>query len=96
MTFLNKKSHKPTDEDFKQLGKLIQKILNSDYFNVIENYRRFLLMTLARGVLMGVGSVIGATVVIALLAWILSIFDTLPVIGNLIENINNNIDQKTR
>jgi hypothetical protein len=41
---------------------------------------------------MGAGSVIGATVVIALLLWVLSLFDTFPFIGPVIENAKESIE----
>jgi len=46
-----------------------------------------------RGIFVGAGSVIGATVLIALLLWILSLFDTLPFIGPIIENAKESIKE---
>lgn len=51
-------------------------------------------MNFARGIFFGVGSAIGATVVIAIIAWLLSLFTDLPGgIGNFIQNI---IDSMSR
>lgn len=45
-------------------------------------------MNFARGIFFGVGSALGATVVIAILAWLLSLFTDLPGgIGNFIQSI---------
>lgn len=44
-----------------------------------------------RGVALGAGSVLGATVVIGILLWILSLFDTVPLIGPVIENTQDTI-----
>lgn len=40
-----------------------------------------------RGIAIGAGGVIGATVIITILLWTLSLFDTTPLIGPLIESI---------
>ena len=46
-----------------------------------------------RGILSGVGGVIGATLVIALLLWTLSLFDNIPVIGGFFEAISRSIEK---
>lgn len=54
--------------------------------------KSFYLQGFLRGVLTGAGGVLGATVVIALLVWMLSLFDTVPLIGPLFENTRNTIE----
>lgn len=56
--------------------------------------KSFYLHTFLRGILVGAGGVIGATLLIAILLWVLSIFDTVPLIGPLIENTRDTIEQK--
>lgn len=46
-----------------------------------------------RGIFFAIGGVIGATVVVALLVWFLSLFDQAPVIGPYIDNTKNTIQQ---
>lgn len=48
-------------------------------------------MNFIRGIFFGLGSVLGGTVVIALLAWILSFFVQLPGIGTSIEQVQQSI-----
>jgi uncharacterized protein DUF5665 len=48
-------------------------------------------MNFFRGIFMGVGTVIGGTVVIALLAWILSLFVNVPGVGGQIEQVQQTI-----
>jgi hypothetical protein len=48
-------------------------------------------MNFIRGIFMGVGTVIGGTVVIALIAWILSLFVNVPGVGNQIEQVQQSI-----
>ena len=46
-----------------------------------------------RGVTMSMGTIVGATIGIALLLWVLSLFQTTPLIGPLIRNATNTIDR---
>jgi gas vesicle protein len=41
----------------------------------------------------GAGGVIGATLVVALLIWLLSLFDNVPLIGHFVETIRNTIQR---
>ena len=49
-------------------------------------------MNFIRGVLFGLGSVLGGTIVVAIIAWILSFFVDLPGIGNAIEQVQHSIE----
>jgi len=55
--------------------------------------KKLYLQNFLRGVFFGMGSVLGATVLVALLLWILSLFDTLPFIGPIIENAKETIKE---
>lgn len=46
-----------------------------------------------RGIFFSAGGIIGATIVIALLLWILSLFDQIPLIGPLIEGLSKTIEE---
>ena len=48
-------------------------------------------MNFFRGIFMGVGTVIGGTVVIALLVWILSLFGNIPGIGDQVDQLQQTI-----
>lgn len=44
-----------------------------------------------RGIVTGFGGVIGATLLVTLLLWMLSAFDSLPVIGDFVDTIKNSL-----
>lgn len=46
-----------------------------------------------RGIFFSAGGVVGATLVIAVFIWLLSLFDQVPLIGPLIENTRETIEQ---
>lgn len=88
-----KKPNAPKDKDYADLGKAVQKVLLTDYFNVIENKKRFFWMSFIRGLLAGLGGVIGATIVVAIIVWLLSVFGELPVIGDFFNQTKDTLQQ---
>lgn len=53
-------------------------------------------MNFVRGIFFGLGSVLGGTVLIALLAWILSLFVNIPGIGGPIEQVQQSIQTENK
>lgn len=54
-------------------------------------------MNFVRGILFGAGSVIGGTVVIALIVWILSLLgNVIPPLGDFFDGVSNTLDTSTR
>lgn len=74
----------------EELGKMLTNIYESGYLDRNTAYK----MTFVKGVLSGFGGVIGATVVVALLIWILSLFHSLPFIGHIIDAFKNTVNTK--
>lgn len=73
--------------DYEQLGHMLQNIYESGYIDRNRLYKTSFL----KGVVAGLGGVIGATVVVALLIWILSLFDRVPLLGPLTEKIQDTV-----
>lgn len=91
---MTKPKTKLTDKDYQKLGEAIESALVNDYINWLGNTRRQMFSAFVRGVCAGLGTVIGATLVVALLVGILSaIGDAVPVIGPLLEDTSNQIQQ---
>lgn len=56
------------------------------------NRVRYFRMAFVKGVFAGLGSVVGASIVVALLLWVISLFETLPLIGPVSENIQQTVE----
>lgn len=70
-------------------------ILEDLFYDFHKTRHEVYLMNFIRGVFFGVGSVIGGTLVVALIVWILSLFADIPGgIGDFVQYIVN-IVQKT-
>ena len=90
----DKSSSKLTSQQEKQLelGKHLQLFIETGY----TNKKQLLLFSLLKGAATGVGGVIGATVVIALLLWVLSLFSQVPFVGNFTNSVENTIQQSKK
>lgn len=71
-------------KELESIGQMLVSITETGY----ANRRRFYRMSFIKGILTGFGTVLGATVVVALLLWILSFFDNVWFI----EGLKNTIE----
>lgn len=76
--------------DYEQLGHMLQNIYESGYIDRNTLYKTSFL----KGIVAGLGGVIGATIVVALLLWILSILVETPIVGPLFDNLQDTIQSK--
>ncbi len=84
------KNNPVEDAVVKPAPKELLEELFQDYY---ANRYKLYLMNLVRGIFFGFGSVIGGTLFVALLVWVLSWFDELPFIGDFVESINRGISR---
>lgn len=73
-----------------------QKAFIEELFNDIYAHRlRIYWVNFIRGISFSVGGIIGATVVIAVLLWVLSLFSGIPVVGNFFHQTQQTIQNST-
>jgi len=71
---------------------LLEDLFHDFNRNRVQIYK----MNFIRGIFFGLGSVLGGTVVIALLAWILSFFVHIPGIGGSLEKVQDSIQTEQK
>ncbi len=73
-----------------------KKVVLEELFNDIYNDRQKIYkVNFVRGLVFGAGSVLGGTIIITLVVWILSLFVNAPVVGEFFEGARDTIDQTT-
>ena len=79
-----KKSTKTANlKDYERLGRTMESIFEGGYMNHHRVYK----INFVRGIFFGLGSVLGGTLVVAAILWILTLFGDLPLIGDLARQI---------
>jgi hypothetical protein len=76
-----------------QLKYAPQAFLDDLYENYYSRRREIYLMNLVRGVFFGFGSVIGGTIVVALLLWILSALEFVPFVDGLVDGAQKSLQR---
>lgn len=87
------KKSKVTTEDYEKLGRAVEGALIDDYINWLGNTKRQVFQALVRGIFTGLGTVIGATLVVALVVWALHLLGGIPVIGQFLNDTGKTIQQ---
>lgn len=90
MLFRGRQSKRDRQKDYQKLGQQVAALYDSVNPDRAGLYRTAFL----KGIVTGLGGVIGATVVIVILAWILSLFEQVPLLGPVFENVKNTIQSK--
>lgn len=87
----NKNVKNLSDEQYAQLGKAVEQIIRKDYVDLALNKKRLITTNLIKGVVTGFGGVLGATILVAILLGILSLFGDLPWVGDFFKSTRDTI-----
>ncbi len=81
----------PTAEDYERLGRAIEAALIDDYIDLLGNTRRQVRGAFVRGLFTGLGTVLGATLIVAFIVWLLHLLGGLPVVGQYLQGASDTI-----
>lgn len=80
----DKPTEKLSSKQYENLGRIVASVYETGYLDAAKSYKN----SFIKGVLGGFGGVIGATVVVALVLWVLSFFNQYPFINKIEDTIN--------
>ena len=81
-----------TQKQHEELGRMLTNIYETGYLDARQSYKN----SFIKGVLAGFGGVIGATIVVGLLLWLLTFFTQVPLVGHLSHNIQQTLQQNKK
>ena len=81
---------KPTNKQYEDLGKMLVSIYESGYLDKKQSYKT----SFIKGMVSGFGGVLGATILVGLLIWVLSLLHDVPFVGRLVNNFRNTIQSR--
>jgi hypothetical protein len=77
----------------KALTAEVSRLNNHRFIRVQNSIWRLIFFQLARGLAFGLGTVLGATVLVSLIAWWASQFSFIPILGDWLVQIVNQMEQ---
>ena len=93
MDTIRRKLHDLTASFKQQQGKAAQKTFLEELFNDYYLHRRQVYkMNFFRGIFFGLGSILGGTIVVALLVWMMSFFVNFPLVGDYLQDAQRSIE----
>jgi hypothetical protein len=81
---------RPTTKDYEALGKQVAAL----YDHINPDRRGLYRTAFLKGIVTGLGGVIGATLVIVVLAWILTLLGQVPFVGPIFEKTRDTIQKE--
>jgi hypothetical protein len=90
-SLLNRLKRKTLDDQVKGASSALAEEL---FYDLYKDRKKIYKINFFRGIFFGVGSVLGGTLVIAILVWVLSLFVHLPFIGDTFQDAQNTIEQR--
>ncbi len=86
----NKVDKNLSRKDYEKLGELL---VSLGQLGITEGARKKIYrIAFFKGIITGLGGVIGATIVVALLLFLLSLFSEIPLIGDVFQSVESTID----
>lgn len=79
----------------RQLTREVEKLNSHRFIAVHNSVTRLLLFQFARGLAFGLGSLLGATLLVSILTWWLSQFEFLPIIGDWMVQLADEFERAT-
>jgi hypothetical protein len=81
---------KLTKDDADQAAKALEALFASEYVSKKHLYKA----NFIRGLFFSLGTIVGATITITLLLWILSLFKQIPLVGPVFDNFRHSVQQQ--
>ena len=86
------KIQEKNDNDLRKLSEAITSLNNNNIFKIYNSTMKILLISFLRGLASGLGWIIGATILVSLLTYILSQIEFIPILGDIVSQLIQEIE----
>ena len=84
-------AHKELIKEVKSLSKEVRKLKGLEFVKVLKHPWKLMGLSLLKGMMVGLGSVLGASVLVALFIYIIAQISFVPILGDLVEEVMGQI-----
>ncbi len=81
------KAEKQVIKEMRSLAKEVKKLKDMDFLRVFSNPYKFMFFSFMKGIMVGFGSVLGASVVVGIFVFALAQISFVPYLGDFVEEI---------
>ena len=75
------------DNEIKKLSETIKSLNNNNIFKIYNSIKKVLFISFLKGLASGLGWIIGATILVSLLTYILSQIEFIPILGDIVSQL---------
>ena len=80
------------DHEIKKLSEAIKSLNNNNIFKIYNSTKKILFISFLKGLASGLGWIIGATILVSLLTYILSQIEFIPILGDIVSQLIHEIE----
>ena len=80
------------DNEIKKLSEAIKSLNNNNIFKIYNSTKKILYISFLKGLASGLGWIIGATILVSLLTYILSQIEFIPILGDIVSQLIEEIE----
>ena len=80
------------DNEIKKLSETIKSLNNNNIFKIYNSIKKILFISFLKGLASGLGWIIGATILVSLLTYILSQIEFIPILGDIVSQLIQEIE----
>ena len=79
-------------KELKELRESIKNFNNHNFFKIYNSIRTILFVSFLKGLVSGLGWILGATILVSLLTYTLSQIEFIPILGDLVSQLITEIE----
>ena len=80
------------DIEIKKLSEAIKSLNNNNILKIYNSTKKILFISFLKGLASGLGWIIGATILVSLLTYILSQIEFIPILGDIVSQLIEEIE----